>query len=304
MAGVNKVILVGNLGADPEARSLNNGGEVVNLRVATSETWKDKDGNRQERTEWHQVVIFNENLGRVAKSYLRKGSKVYLEGQIQTRKWQDQSGNDKYTTEIVLQRFRGELVLLDARGEGGGSGGGLRRRRLRRRLRRRSSSGGSQRQQRPQPAAFDTRPRRRRSLLGWLGRHRFSLASAAKGPASASVSTPASLSAASSPRAARIGIETKRQGVGDRASEIDRRSVVEDHVAIRFRPIRFPHRRCRPWIRAGSRCRRASSTCASTGSPVTTQLWQRLALSGLGADHLAFPLERRMRLQPVERLQV
>ena len=91
MAGVNKVILVGNLGADPEARSLNNGGEVVNLRVATSEQWKDRDGNRQERTEWHQVVIFNENLGRVAKSYLRKGSKVYLEGQLQTRKWQDQS---------------------------------------------------------------------------------------------------------------------------------------------------------------------------------------------------------------------
>ncbi|MBA3730779.1 MAG: single-stranded DNA-binding protein, partial [Sphingomonas sp.] len=92
MAGVNKVILVGNLGDDPEARSLNSGGEVVNLRVATSENWKDKDGNRQERTEWHRVVIFNENLGRVAKSYLRKGSKVYLEGQIQTRKWQDQSG--------------------------------------------------------------------------------------------------------------------------------------------------------------------------------------------------------------------
>ena len=154
MAGVNKVILVGNLGADPEARSLNNGGEVVNMRIATSETWKDRDGNRQERTEWHNVVIFNENLGRVAKSYLRKGSKVYLEGQLQTRKWQDQSGNDKYTTEIVLQRFRGELVLLDSRGEGGGSGGGFggggygddfgg------------SSSGGSQRQQRPQPAAFD-----------------------------------------------------------------------------------------------------------------------------------------------------
>ena len=152
MAGVNKVILVGNLGADPEARSLNNGGEVVNLRVATSEQWKDRDGNRQERTEWHQVVIFNENLGRVAKSYLRKGSKVYLEGQLQTRKWQDQSGNDKYTTEVVLQRFRGELVLLDSRGEGGSSGGamggggfgdeGF-------------SSGGSQRQQRPQPATFD-----------------------------------------------------------------------------------------------------------------------------------------------------
>ena len=88
MAGVNKVILVGNLGADPEARSLNNGGEVVNMRIATSEQWKDRDGNRQERTEWHNVVIFNENLGRVAKSYLRKGSKVYLEGQLQTRKWQ------------------------------------------------------------------------------------------------------------------------------------------------------------------------------------------------------------------------
>jgi len=123
MAGVNKVILVGNLGDDPEARSLNNGGEVVNLRVATSETWKDRDGQRQERTEWHRVVIFNENLGRVAKSYLKKGSKVYLEGQIQTRKWTDQSGQDRYSTEIVLQRFRGELVLLDSRGGGGGGGG-------------------------------------------------------------------------------------------------------------------------------------------------------------------------------------
>src|SRR3990170_5608443 len=120
MAGVNKVILVGNLGDDPESRSLNNGGEVVNLRVATSENWKDKEGNRQERTEWHRVVIFNENLGRVAKSYLRKGSKVYLEGQLQTRKWQDNSGNDKYSTEVVLQRFRGELVLLDVRGDAEG----------------------------------------------------------------------------------------------------------------------------------------------------------------------------------------
>ena len=159
MAGVNKVILVGNLGADPEARSLNNGGEVVNMRVATSESWKDRDGNRQERTEWHNVVIFNENLGRVAKSYLKKGSKVYLEGQIQTRKWADQSGNDRYTTEIVLQKFRGELVLLDSRessggghGGGGGSygddnfgGGGSA-----------FGSGGSKPQQRPQPAAFDT----------------------------------------------------------------------------------------------------------------------------------------------------
>ena len=120
MAGVNKVILVGNLGDDPEVRSLNNGGEVVNLRVATSENWKDRDGNRQERTEWHRVVIFNENLGRVAKSYLRKGSKVYLEGQIQTRKWTDQSGQDRYSTEVVLQRFRGELVLLDRRDAGAG----------------------------------------------------------------------------------------------------------------------------------------------------------------------------------------
>ena len=153
MAGVNKVILVGNLGADPEARSLNNGGEVVNMRIASSENWKDRDGNRQERTEWHNVVIFNENLGRVAKSYLRKGSKVYLEGQIQTRKWTDQAGNDKYTTEVVLQRFRGELVLLDSReGSGGGRGafnedfGG-------------DDFGGgapSKPQSRPQPAAFDT----------------------------------------------------------------------------------------------------------------------------------------------------
>lgn len=151
MAGVNKVILVGNLGDDPEARSLNNGGEVVNLRVATSENWKDRDGNRQERTEWHRVVIFNENLGRVAKSYLRKGSKVYLEGQIQTRKWQDQSGADRYSTEIVLQKFRGELVLLDSRDGGGGlrqgadedfAGGSL-------------AGGGRAQQSRPQPAAFD-----------------------------------------------------------------------------------------------------------------------------------------------------
>jgi single-strand DNA-binding protein len=124
MAGVNKVILVGNLGDEPEVRSLNNGGEVVNLRVATSENWKDRDGNRQERTEWHRVVIFNENLGRVAKQFLHKGSKVYLEGQIQTRKWQDQSGQDRYSTEVVLQRFRGELVLLDSRGGGGGGGYG------------------------------------------------------------------------------------------------------------------------------------------------------------------------------------
>lgn len=124
MAGsVNKVILVGNLGQDPESRSMPSGGEVVNFSVATSENWKDREGNRQERTEWHRIVIWNENLGRVAKQYLKKGSKVYLEGQLQTRKWTDQSGQDKYSTEIVLQRFRGELVLLDRRDGGGGGGG-------------------------------------------------------------------------------------------------------------------------------------------------------------------------------------
>jgi single-strand DNA-binding protein len=111
-------MLIGRLGADPEARSLSNGGEVVSLRLATSETWKDRDGNKQERTEWHQVVIFNEGLAKVAKNYLRKGSQCYVEGQLQTRKWQDQSGNDRYSTEIVLQKFRGELVLLDARPAG------------------------------------------------------------------------------------------------------------------------------------------------------------------------------------------
>lgn len=127
MASVNRVTLVGNLGADPESRSLNNGGEVVNLRVATSESWKDKDGNRKERSEWHSVVIFNEGLAKVAKSYLRKGSKVYLEGQLQTRKWQDQSGADRYTTEVVLQRFRGELVLLDSRSPDGSQGAPMQR---------------------------------------------------------------------------------------------------------------------------------------------------------------------------------
>lgn len=119
MPALNKVMLIGNLGADPEARSLNNGGEVVNLRVATSESWKTQDGERKERTEWHQVVIFNEGLGKVAKTYLRKGSKVYLEGSLQTRKWQDQSGTDRYSTEIVLQKFRGELVLLDSKPSNG-----------------------------------------------------------------------------------------------------------------------------------------------------------------------------------------
>ena len=123
MAGsVNKVILVGNLGRDPEVRRLNNGSSVVNLRVATSESWRDKtSGERQERTEWHNVVIYNENLGKVAEQYLKKGSKVYVEGQLQTRKWQDQSGADKYTTEVVLQRFRGELTLLDRAGDNVGA---------------------------------------------------------------------------------------------------------------------------------------------------------------------------------------
>ena len=126
MAGsVNKVILVGNLGKDPESRSFANGGEVVNLRIATSENWTDKaSGEKRDKTEWHTVAIFNENLGRVAKQYLKKGSKVYLEGQLQTRKWQDQSGADRYSTEVVLQKFRGELTLLDGRDGGGGGGGG------------------------------------------------------------------------------------------------------------------------------------------------------------------------------------
>lgn len=124
MAGVNKVILVGNLGADPEVRRLNDGNPVVNLRIATSETWRDRNsGERRERTEWHRVVIFNDNLAKVAEQYLKKGSKVYIEGQIQTRKWTDNSGQERYTTEIVLQRYRGELQMLDSRGEGGGGGG-------------------------------------------------------------------------------------------------------------------------------------------------------------------------------------
>jgi single-strand DNA-binding protein len=118
MAGsVNKVILVGNLGKDPEIRRLGSGDPVANLRIATSESWRDKaSGERKERTEWHSVVIFNENLCKIAEQYLKKGSKVYVEGQLQTRKWQDQSGQDRYSTEIVLQRFRGELALLDRMG--------------------------------------------------------------------------------------------------------------------------------------------------------------------------------------------
>jgi single-strand DNA-binding protein len=123
MAGsVNKVILIGNLGKDPEARRMTSGDLVVNLSVATSETWKDKtSGERKEKTEWHRVVIWNENLAKVAEQYLRKGSKVYLEGALQTRKWTDKDGVEKYSTEVVLQRFRGELVMLDTKGEGGGA---------------------------------------------------------------------------------------------------------------------------------------------------------------------------------------
>ncbi len=122
MAGVNKVILVGNLGRDPEVRKMNSGDSVVNFTLATSENWRDKaTGERKERTEWHRIVIFNENLAKVAEQYLRKGSKVYIEGQLATRKWTDKDGNEKYTTEVVLNRFRGELVMLDSKGEGGGS---------------------------------------------------------------------------------------------------------------------------------------------------------------------------------------
>ncbi len=137
MAGsVNKVILVGNLGRDPEVRSFQNGGKVCNLRIATSETWRDRNsGERRERTEWHSVAIFSEPLTKIAEQYLRKGSKVYIEGQLETRKWQDQSGQDRYTTEIVLRPYRGELTLLDGRGDnpqssgadydrGGAAGGG------------------------------------------------------------------------------------------------------------------------------------------------------------------------------------
>jgi single-strand DNA-binding protein len=126
MAGsVNKVILIGNLGADPEIRTLNSGDRVCNLRIATSETWRDRaSGERKERTEWHRVVIFNDNLVKVAESYLRKGSKVYVEGAIATRKWTDQSGQEKFSTEVVLQKFRGELTMLDGKGEGSGAGEG------------------------------------------------------------------------------------------------------------------------------------------------------------------------------------
>jgi single-strand DNA-binding protein len=125
MAGVNKVILVGNLGQDPTSRSFQNGGKVVNLRIATSETWKDRNtGERKERTEWHSVAIFNEGLANTAERFLRKGSKVYIEGALQTRKWQDNNGQDRYTTEIVLQGFNGSMVMLDGPGGGQGGGGG------------------------------------------------------------------------------------------------------------------------------------------------------------------------------------
>jgi single-strand DNA-binding protein len=127
MAGsVNKVILVGNLGRDPEVRSFPSGGKVCNLRIATSENWRDKtSGERREKTEWHSVAIFAEGLVRVAEQYLRKGSKVYLEGQLETRKWQDQSGQERYSTEVVLRPYNSTMVLLDGRGEGGsGAGGG------------------------------------------------------------------------------------------------------------------------------------------------------------------------------------
>jgi single-strand DNA-binding protein len=124
MAGsVNKVILIGNLGRDPEVRSFQNGGKVCNLRIATSENWRDKaTGERKERTEWHSVAIFNEALAKIAEQYLKKGSKVYIEGQLETRKWQDQSGADRYSTEVVLRQYNGTLTLLDGRAEGGGGG--------------------------------------------------------------------------------------------------------------------------------------------------------------------------------------
>jgi single-strand DNA-binding protein len=146
MAGsVNKVILVGNLGRDPEVRYTQDGAKIVHLAIATSERWRDRaSGENRERTEWHRVVIFNERLGEVAEKYLSKGRSVYLEGQLQTRKWQDQSGQERYTTEVVLQRFRGELVLLDS-ASGGGRGD----------YSDQDFGGASKPQSRPQPATFD-----------------------------------------------------------------------------------------------------------------------------------------------------
>ena len=157
MAGsVNKVILIGNLGADPEIRRTQDGRPIANLRLATSDSWKDKTtGERKEKTEWHRVVIFNENLCRIAEQYLKKGSKVYIEGALQTRKWQDQSGQDRYSTEVVLQGFRGELTLLDragSAGSGAGGGGAGRHRRPRR---------GSGRPARPHPHELSPGARRR-----------------------------------------------------------------------------------------------------------------------------------------------
>jgi len=153
---VNKVILVGNLGKDPESRTFQNGGKVVSFSVATSENWKDKaSGDRKEKTEWHNVSIFSEGLAGVAERFLRKGSKVYLEGQLETRKWQDQSGNDRYSTDVVLRQFNSAMVLLDSRGEGGGGGSGGGRSDFGDDF----SGGGSapaRTQSRPQPAAFDT----------------------------------------------------------------------------------------------------------------------------------------------------
>lgn len=136
MAGsVNKVIIIGNLGADPEVKAMPSGDRMAKFPVATSETWRDRQtGERREKTEWHNVVIFNENLAKVAENYLKKGAKVYIEGSLQTRKWQDQNGQDRYSTEIVLQKYRGELTMLDSKGEGGGGNYG--------RMDDRSSSGG------------------------------------------------------------------------------------------------------------------------------------------------------------------
>ena len=175
MAGsVNKVILVGNLGKDPDVRRLNSGDQVVSFSVATSETWRDKSsGERKERTEWHNVVIFNENLGKVAEQYCKKGTKVYLEGQLQTRKWQDQSGADRYTTEVVLQRFRGELQLLEL----------ARRRRRSRQLPR----GRGSPQFRLQPRGRQRAPpgalrRRRGRRWGRPDRRRYSVLSASLSP--------------------------------------------------------------------------------------------------------------------------
>ena len=158
MAGsVNKVILVGNLGKDPEARTFANGGKVVSFSLATSETWKDKgSGERKEKTEWHNISIFSEGLAGVAERFLKKGSKVYLEGQLETRKWQDQSGNDRYTTDIVLRNFNSSMVLLDAREGGGGGGGGGAQYSSGGGGGGSFSGGGAKPQSRPQPAAFDT----------------------------------------------------------------------------------------------------------------------------------------------------